>query len=80
MAVVAQIVIQPPRHGDTIISLYLYLVSVLFQFEVVVFGRDEWKDEILFVTRNQAPGQLLGRTFIIGILPAGEQPQKQGCP
>ena len=68
MAVVAQIVIQPPRHGDTIISLYLYLVSMLFQFEEVVFGRDECKDEILLVSRDKASGKLLSRLFVIGCL------------
>ena len=77
MAVVAQIVIQPPRHGDTIISLYLYLVSVLFQFEEVVFGRDECKDEILLVTWDEAFGKLL---FVIGCLRAGEQGEKYACP
>ena len=80
MAVVAQIVIQPPRHGDTIISLYLYLVSVLFQFEEVVFGRDECKDEILLVTWDEAFGKLLCRLFVIGCLRAGEQGEKYACP
>ena len=68
MAVVAEVVVQSPRHGDSIISLYLYLVSVLFQFEKVVFGRDECKDEILFVSRDEAPGKLLSRLFVIGSL------------